>query len=290
MKILIENYSSSLSTEPMYLNFCFNQTNSITSSVWNTNNFSTFDALDYFTPDVLLCHYKTSALNDVFKYLSKSKKKTELVINISGAQDGHIQILEDIIEKNKIESPFFISNFHEKIYSPKSKKKVLNLLPAVDLFLPKQNVPKFAIDAAIISNNKELSEKVTKDYNTYHKIGVDVNDEYYDFIGDIINMNSLYEKYDKVVLAADLPTIFSQLFFDAMYKSKKVILKSDDTSKMDDVLANIFEASSDDEDIATSIKNQIKNKHTCFNRTERLARALKLENAAKILKNIGDKI
>ena len=287
MKILIQNYTSVLTTEPMYLNECFLKSGAINSSIWNTNSTSTFDALDSFSPDVLLCHYTAPVLNDIFKYLSENKKM-ELIINITGAQEGHVQILENLIEKNLINCPFFVSNLHDKIYSVKSKKKILNLLPGVDLFLPKQNVPSYKLQAAILSNNKDLAEKAIQKFETYHKIGIGVQDEYFDFNASAANMTSLYDRYEKIILAADLPVAFSQLFFDAVYKSGKLVLRTNDEQKSGQILADLFDANEEDEDIATSVKNQIKFKHTCFNRAERLARALKLENAAKILKKITD--
>lgn len=287
MKILIQNYTSVLSTEPMYLNECFIKSGAINSNIWDTNSASAFDALDSFNPDVLLCHYLTPVLNDIFKYLSENKK-IELVLNITGAQQGHVEILENLIQKNAINSPFFVSNLHEKIYTIKSKKKVLNLLPGVDLFLPKQNIPNFNLKAAILSNNKDLAQQASQGISTYHKIGVGVQDEYFDFTVNASNMKSLYDKYEKIVLASDLSVSFSQLFFDAVYNSKKVVLKTNDEKISGEILGDLFDANEEDEDIATAIKNQIKTKHTCFNRAERLARALKLENAAKILKKITD--
>lgn len=289
MKLLIQNYTSVLTTEPMYLAECFSKTGSVKTHVWNTNAISTFDILDSFNPDVLLCHYSTPTLNDIFKYFS-SNKKTELVINVTGAQESHVKILESLIEKNGVNCPFFISNLHNKIQILNSKKKILNILPAVDLFLQKQVLPEFKLNAGILSNSKELAEKALKNIKTYHKIGIGVQDEFFDFTVNVSNMNSLYEKYDKIILASDLPVAFSQLFFDAVFKSKKVVLKTGDEKKSGEILADLFDANEEDEDVSTAIKNQIKNKHTCFNRAERFARALKLENTAKILNDLGNKI
>lgn len=293
MKLLIQNYTSTLSTEPLYLNECFKRTNVINSNLWDTNKSSTFDTLDAFTPNVLMCHYTAPTLNDIIKYLAKNKN-IELVLNITGAQDGHVGILEGVIEKNSISCPFFISNLHEKIHVPKTKRKLLNLLPSVDLFLPKMSLPDFNIDTAILSNSKELIEKSSIGLNTYHKIGIGVQDSYVDFGINAFNMTSLYDKYNNIILSADLSVVFSQFFFDAVFKSKKVILKTKDQKKCNEILSNLFTKDDDQEDEEKSIehiiKNQIKMKHNCFNRAERLARAFKLENAAKILNVLGSKI
>lgn len=291
MKILIQNYTSALTTESMYLNACFDQTdNMISSYIWDTNNISAFDVIDKVSPNVILCHYNCPSLNDVFKYLSKNKN-IDLILNITGIQDNNLKILDNLIEINSISCPFLISNLHEKIHVPKSKNKVLNLLPGVDTFLPKQNIPEFNLEACILSNAKELCEKAKVGYKTFHKVGILSNEnEYFDLMSNIVSMTSLYEMYEKIVLALDISVVFSQLFFDAVYKSKKVVLKSNDENKCGEILSNLFESAEEDEDIASSIKNQIKLKHTCYNRASRLARALKHENAAKALQRIGEQL
>lgn len=289
MKILLQNYTSILTTEPMYLDECFRRSEAINSSIWNENASSAFDALDLYQPNVLICHYTSKSLNDVIKYLS-GNSKIELLVNITGAQNSHIKILEDILDKNSVSCPMFISNLHEKVLSPKSQRKILNLLPGVDVFLPKQNLPEFSLDAAILSNIVDLSKKSEKGLTTYHKIGFGVQDNYFDFNVNVSNMSSLYDKYNRIIIASDIQSLFSQFFFDAVFKAKKVTLKTDDDKKMSEILSSLFEPSEDDEDIASSIKTQIKIKHTCFNRAERLARALKCENAAKIIKTLGEKV
>ena len=113
MKILVQNYTSTLSTEPIYLNECFKRVG-ITSNVWDSSKTSVFDALDLTTPDVLIMHYTSAALQDVFKYLSNNKK-ISLSLNITGIQKGHLDILTNLIDANNIECPFLFSNLHEKI-------------------------------------------------------------------------------------------------------------------------------------------------------------------------------
>lgn len=288
MKILIQDYTSILSTEPIYLNECFKRIG-ITSNLWDTSKFSVFDMLDLTTPDILITHYASAALQDIFKYLSNNKK-TSLLLNITGAQKGHLDILTNLMDINNVECPFLFSNLHEKIYTVKSKKKILNLLPGVDLFLLKQNVPIFNLNAAVLSNNKDLAQKASQGISTYHKIGVGVQDEYFDFTVNASNMKSLYDKYEKIVLASDLSVSFSQLFFDAVYNSKKVVLKTNDEKKSGEILGDLFDGNEEDEDIATAIKNQIKTKHTCFNRASRMMHFLKNDNASKQLLKIGENL
>ena len=90
-------------------------------------------------------------------------------------------------------------------------------------------------------------------------------------------------------MAADLSVTFSQLFFDAVFKSKKVVLKTNDEQKSSQVLVDLFDSNEDDEDMASIVKNQIKSKHTCYNRAATLMKELKNEQAAKVLENAWNK-
>lgn len=288
MKILIQNYSSTVSTEAMYLDGCFNNTQGlIQSNIWDTNAISTFDAIDRTSPNIIISHYSAPVLNDIFKYLSKNKK-IELVLNITGIPQKHLDILENLMEINSINCPLMVTNLHKSICEVKSakKRKILNLLPAVDLFIPVlNNVPEYEIEAAVLSDSKEIASK-NLNFKTYHKIGIGTNDDFFDFTVRASNMVSLYNKYKKIVIASTLPTTFSQFFFDAVYHGNRVVLKTNDDKKMGEILSEFFEPVEEDEDMASVVKNQIKMKHTCYNRAARLMKELKNEQAAKILQNI----
>jgi hypothetical protein len=164
------------------------------------------------------------------------------------------------------------------------------LLPSVDLFITKQQLPDFKIDAAIVSNSKESAQKTKLNFKSYHKIGIGTNDEFFDFSINLIDMTSLYDKYNEIIISADMPVAFSQFFFDAVYKSNKVVLKTNDEKICGEILDDLFETSEEDEEIASIIKRQIKKKHTCFNRASLLMSALKIDNAAKMLNQISEKL
>lgn len=289
MKILIQNYASALSTEPMYLNQCLNNAGAVSSTLWDTQSASAFDALDRVSPNLLLCHYNSPAMSDIVKYLS-SNKNIDLALNITGASQKHVDMIQNMIDVNSISCPFFISNFHEKIFLPKAKTKILNLLPAADIFLSKQNVPDFNLEVGILSNSKESAERTKLDFKTYHKIGIGVNDDFFDFNVNVMNMASLYDKYDKIVISADMPVAFSQFFFDSVYRSKKVTLKTNDEKVCGEILGDLFESGEEDVDIASAVKEQVKRKHNCFKRASRLMSALNNDNAAKILNQLSEKV
>jgi hypothetical protein len=289
MKILIQNYTSVLTTEALYLNNCFSKINSVKSGIWDQNRSSVFDALDTFQPDVLLCGYNTNKLNDIIKYLN-GNKNIDLIINISGIDQRSMSIIENMLEINSIKCPFFISNLHEKIFNIKPKNKVFNLLPAVDLFLQKQNLPDFNLEFGILSNSKELAEKIDTKNMPHHKLGIANTDKYFDINVSALNMVSLYQKYKKIIIAANLPVALSQFFFDSIFYSTNVSVKTDNQKLFNEILSDLFDQENQDtqEDIFSIIKKQIKNKHTCFNRSARLAQALKAENASKELLKIAE--
>jgi hypothetical protein len=239
--------------------------------------------------DIVIYHFTNPKLNDLFKYLN-GNKNINLYLNITGASDQHVEILSDLLERNSIKCPFFISNLHEKIHLTKSKRKVFNLLPAADIFFTEGKTLDYNLDAAIVSDSPQLSKEVEKDFQCYHKIGLGQENEYYDFTTSIMNMNNLYSKYKKIILATNINTAFSQIFFDAVYKAKKVALKTNDTKKSNEVLADLFKSETEEDDVESFVKNQIKTKHNCFNRAARLAQAFKFENASKVLQDLGNKI
>jgi len=294
MKVLIQDYSSFFSTEPMYLDRCFNDTSEIESALWNINQISTFDVLDKYAPDVLICHGSSKSLNDIFKYL-ESTKNIELIINITGLSETNVNLLESVIDKLNIKCPFFINNYHENIIQYKEGAiKMVNLLPAVDLFIKSQGMVDFHLEAGIISRSrKDLVESEAGKYRTYHKLHMENSnskDDFFDIPVNIMNLTSFYDKYENVVLADEIPFIFSQLFFDSTYKSKRTILKTDDNEKVNKILSSLFHDDDSGGNIVDIIKQQIKRKHTCLNRAAKVLKMLKNESAAQKLQSISESL
>ena len=52
----------------------------------------------------------------------------------------------------------------------------------------------------------------------------------------------------------------------------------------------LFHAENDSQDVGEMIRQQIKRKHTCLNRTARLTRLLKNEEASKQLQSMSEKL
>lgn len=145
-------------------------------------------------------------------------------------------------------------------------------------FLPSQ-VPEFNLEAAIVANqyNDRFSE-IETEYNSYHKMKLGAEqDSGFDLTVNVIMLASLYDKYDEFVICDTLDIAFSQVFFDAFLKSKKVSVKlpKDQQHLFTKALAEIFEEEGENEnEMIDKIKNQIKTNHTCINRSRQLIESL----------------
>lgn len=292
MKVLVQNYTHALSTEPLYFNAALNQTKIVSSHMWNNTAISAFDALDQVSPDVLICHFMMPQINDVFKYAANNKK-LEVVINVTGINHQNALVLQDILEKNKIQCPFLIYNHHEIISKLKNlKMKVANILPGADIFLSPSNTPDFQIDAAILtsSSKTELFNEQLSKYKTWHTFYLAIKNEkdefYFDMDVNLMMLKSLYHKYNEFVIVDDLSIIFTQLFFDSSLNSKKVVIKNNDFEKLNSILASLFHDTGDSLPIDRLIKEQIKKHHTCLNRTAKLLRELNNMEASQKIQDI----
>ena len=144
---LVYNYSSNVSTEPLYLQKCITEAGG-TSHLWADHSISTFDIFDSIKPDVFICHFSRFT-TDMLKYLSNNKN-ISIVLNITGAADEHIQSIEQAFDVNNISCPFFFTNTHKLIKTVNTKREIKCILPSIDVFLPKLTPPLFNADACYI--------------------------------------------------------------------------------------------------------------------------------------------
>jgi hypothetical protein len=174
----------------------------------------------------------------------------------------------------------------------KSKNtKIINLLPAADIFLNAYQLPEYKLEAALISNNKDLLNKRISKYKSYHKMHFGIgNDDFFDMNINLNNLASLYDKYEEFVLIGNSKMIFSQLFFDCTLRSKRTTLVSQDNDLTNTILGSLFRSEESAEDISAIIKRQVKQKHNCVYRTAKLMNDLGNKNAAKILEEASKKI
>lgn len=278
MKILIQNYTSHRTTEPMYLNACINQTHgAVESFLWNDDQYSAFDAMDKANPDCVLTDARSRSLPDVIKYISKSNKEIQLAVKTTTVSPEEVKMLENFLADKNIKNYKLIDGS----FSSKGSK-VFNLLAGADLFLRPQQQIDYSINAAIISEKHTGEEN----YSTYHRLGLVNSDlDVFDKTVSIVDLASLYKNYDSVVINGSVDFVFSQVFFDSMLVAKRVSVKCDNDEKYNSVLSELFTGDISD-NLSDSLKKQIIKKHSCYNRAARLLRHLGCENASTILNRI----
>jgi len=292
MKLLIQNYSNSCSNQPMYLNECLSRVG-VDSKIWNLNEqISVYDKLDSERPDVLVTSF-TTIHQDIVSYLTNNTN-IKLVVDITGIDQAILNNLDTLLKNQNIQCPFYISQDYKFLTTVKcDSRKVVNLLPCYDIFATKTPTPDYNIQAAVVSNR--LSEKFTetcKLYETYHKVVMADNpDASFDLQANILNMNSLYDKYEEVVLTGDVNFACSQVFFDGFVKAKKLTVKVPEEQQelFNQVLSTLFYEEEDEPSI-DNIKAQIKKHHSCFNRAAQFAKELGQEEISKTLLEVVKQI
>lgn len=291
MKTLFQNYSSGLSTEPMYLNQSLAQCG-LESHLWSDGNISAFDMFDSINPDIFISHYKFLT-NDIIKYLSQNKK-IEMILNVTGANNQELESIEQLYDQHHIKTPFIFTNLYDFAHNLKPKKiKLVNILPAADIYLPALPAPDFEITLAIVSsNNNSIIENTVKNKKVYHLLSLGKENEDFDLPVDLKSMAGLYNRYKEIMLIDDINIVTSQIFFEASLKAKKLSVKvtQDQQPILDKILATLFHAENDTKDVGEIVRNQIKRKHTCINRTSRFMRFLKNEEVAKKLQHISEQL
>jgi len=296
VNVLIQNYTSDIVTEPLYLHNCLKQVG-VNAQLWGAN-LSVYDAMDSAKPDILILHYKSMS-TDLLKYLKNNKHfKTDVVMNITGASQDDFTKIEQILKDNNIHVALYFNNIHEsiqKIFSIKSK--VISLLPGADVFLNAYDKDlTFHVEAAVISmNSPDLMKEIAAQYPTCHKLkflGGATPDPDYDLPVTIMNLSGLYSRYDKVILADTPNVIFTQLFFDAALRSGVIVRTPEGQQTVAaTILADLFNLSKvkDPATIPDVVLGQVVKKHTCYNRAQRLARQLKLTDVSDQLQTMVDK-
>ena len=290
MKTLIQNYTSSISTEPMYIERCLQECGE-ESQIWANPQLSAFDAFDSFNPDLFITHY-SFLTSDIIKYLS-NKQSITVALNITGITEADLQKLEELSQG--VNLPLLFTNLFETNSVVSKKIKTISLYPAADIFLPTIPTPEFSIQKCIISvTENDMYEEKLKGVETYHKFSFNAESLGADMALDIASMRSFYPKYDEVLIADDVSFVTSQVLFDGILNAKKVSLQVPESQQetLDKILAELFVSNDDqdDKDISEVIKSQVKIKHNCFKRCARLFRSLKAEDVASKMEVISSKL
>lgn len=275
MKILIQNYASPISSEPLYFNQAFQMTEGIESMLWSPNTISTYDVFDKYQPDIFICHH-LGISNEIISYLSGTP--IQIVVNITNITEDNLTILEDMLAGNNITCRLMFSNNYDFVAQPKPKNiKYEKILPCADVFFLESQIPDYKLDAMMVSSaHNDRMEQLEGKFESYHKMKVGVEqDENFDMNVNVIMLSSLYSRYKEVVICDAIDIAFSQVFFDAFLKSEKVSIKLPKNQEhlFTTALSEIFKEEGD-ENLVENIRGQIKENHTCINRVKQLMGAI----------------
>ena len=277
MRVLIDNYSSRTSTEPIYFEQTMKRVG-IEAVVWNRNQISTYDVFDRVQPDLFITHYNHLD-NDIIKYLFGSTKPLDLVLNVTGLDEEKSvalnQLLKDLKTK-KVNVPFVFSNTPEGIPEARLKDfKTHSILPGADLFIPNHSGLDFEIGTAMLYMG-DLEGKPYKvqnnsgEHETYHNIEIGEKTEFSDFSATAVDMMPLYSKYKQICFIGRPEYLVSQLLFDSKIRHDNVKLVSDNQERLDTILGGVCKTN-------LASPQDIKTRHTCLHRTKRLLSKLKVD-------------
>tara|TARA_Y100001972_G_C7656935_1_gene330872 strand:+ start:895 stop:1722 length:828 start_codon:yes stop_codon:yes gene_type:complete len=259
---------------------------------WANPNASAFDMFDSTQPDVFISHFKFLT-RDIVKYLNQSPRKIEVILNMSGCTEEEMQMLDSITEDNKLKLPFVFTNMPDNIIQPKPKRiKLVNILPSVDIFMPAPNLPDYNIDTGIVCNEAgDLLAEVLKGKDNYHLMSLN-NSSHSDLNVSIQSLRGLYVKYKEFILVGNMGEVYNQIMLEAMMFAPKTLIKvpREQEQALNKIFEALFSEDSSQENMSDLVRSQIKRKHTCVNRTARLCRFLKNNDAATKLEKIRDQL
>jgi len=285
MKILIQNYSSPYSTEPLYFMECLKRIG-VDAILWADSNIPTFDMFDTARPDVFVGHF-AYLTEDIVKYLSQNKS-IKFVLNVSSTNIDQLKTIKETMLSMGIENVIFFSND----FSHNHGEEVLKILPAYDIFIqaPPQQ---FNIPLAVITNNKEEKvEKFLEDKEVYHLASYGKKEQWGDYTTDIRSFWGVCKCYDEVTVIDDGMISLSQFFFQATMLCNKfniISQREEQREAFQDVLSQIFTSEETSDEVDDVVKRQIIKNHTCFNRSAQLMNLIgDKETAEKLERFIKD--
>lgn len=284
MRILIENYNTITSTEATYLHNCLLQAG-VEVSMWNpeVDKIAVFDLFDQVDPEIFLTHY-TKLTPEVMKRLGKGGCK--LVLNVSGIDSNAASNLEEELEKAAVNISFF---FYNRVKPQGLKTKCIEILPGADIFLGFSQPSPRQIPWATIS---EAPVEMEDDLEVYHNISTSP-----EYDGDLqLDLPTLAQRlslYRNVRLHGDADYVLSQLFLDCAVRThgkSTIKLTEENQAEVMSFFQRILPDLPEGDDATIYIKSTILSKHSCFNRAERLANQLGMDETVNNLRVIQDSI
>ena len=283
MRVLIQDYSSPDTTEPMYLCQSFN-TVGIQSVLWNSDQSSAYDTFDSFLPNLFIAHFQRIT-SDCIKYLSQNRHITT-ILNMTGAQQQHIEQLEGLIRDTNINVGFAFTSSPKEINKLNSSSvKIIDLPAGVELFAATGEAvaPPYEIDHAVVSNydaRSVLSSKLKGISHHFLSTSSELTDSL-DITAPEINLQSLYSRYKNVIVSRN-DQVIPQSLFSAVYKGAKVVYSGryeTQASIVMEALQNMYRGVKGCFDMNADFDQQkvreyTIEKHTCFNRTQKICAKL----------------
>jgi hypothetical protein len=276
MKILFHNYSNEVTTEPAYLTAAL-QRCGVDALLWSDPKVSTFDAFDSVQPDVFVASYLTIT-PDVIKYLERTSRKIDLVLNVTGVSDKQMEDIESVIKGKNLNVPFVFTNNFSYKNLPKTSIKCERIYPAFDLFaIRREQIKPLCKEALLCKGPSDLLNSVQKKKEVYHSVQITnaEKEESFDLRCNALSMHELFKYYRKWTLIGDTDFCSSQLFFDLNMNVNNINVSVKDEENFNKFLQEIFDEDGDIEDMGKQLKGQLKDRHTPFHRAGTLCKHLK---------------
>lgn len=285
MKVLISDYSSDNTTEPLYFNAILNSID-CKSTLWPDNT-STFDIFDIVQPDIHITHHSKIS-KDLVIYLQQSSRKIDLIVNITGMNQENVRdFIKALNEYNIDPALLFVNHYDHNIQTKKTN--IISILHSADVFL-KSEQPHYNIEYGIIINNENQVKPLGQ---TYHYITNNKSlEKNVDILLPIGRLAHLYNNY-KNILFRYFDKEVPQIFFDAAYRNNSVLFDLEDRTLLNGQLKKLLgEENLCDPSIENSgdIREKIKQKHTCLHRVKSLLSQLPAKEYIDKLERIIEKL
>jgi len=283
MRILVDNYVTHQSTEPVYLDRCFKIAGA-TSALWDRNRSSLYDTFDQFAPDVFVTDYKRIDPT-LAKYLASAKKKIDVVFNVTNAAERQLSAIETFLQNTSVSAPFVFTNTPETLLVPQTTRlKIESILNGADIWLPSAD-PNFSINTAILAVGG-VDPNIYPMQGSTHIINAGAEESYdFDATVPIHQGPSIYRNYERLVLIGKLEKVFTQRFFDAALHGKNFSIycaNKNDAEKCSQIMDSMKMNNIDS-------RVPILRSHTCLHRAKRFLQKLKCkEFTANLDKAIGE--
>lgn len=279
MKILISDYSSNFTTEPLYFNTVLNNIG-CSSTIW-PKHISTYDIFDLSKPDLHITQYNLLT-KDLILYL-KENLKIDLAINITGINQEQLSALDNIFKEENIIPAFYFVNYYD--CELKSKHNIISILHGADLFLGASEKQYFIQNGIFINNVNQLKPIG----ETYHYIT-----NYENLLGSadiffpIHGLNHIYNNYEKIIFRYFDKCLY-QIFFDAGLYNGNIFFDIDNRLNLEYNLKKVLKQDNMcllENPESGLIRDSIIKKHTCLHRTKSLLSQLSCKEYVDNLQNL----